>query len=162
MRGARLRVRACTRSEDEVVERPNRHRRTTCLWLSDKRDDVIPRQWPAVIIVIPTTVSRFVGRPRRRLLSQGQVRRAKTKLASRAAAWLRDGRILVIPEIIITDQASPPSLGRRAEWISHAQPRPSVPFSPNSGREDCAELSSRTPARLLCVCKSTKTRLGSP
>ena len=43
---------------------------------------------------------------------------AKTKLASRAAAWLRDGRILVIPEIIITDQASPPSLGRRAEWIS--------------------------------------------
>lgn len=79
---------------------------------------------------------------------------AKTKLASRAAAWLRDGRILVIPEIIITDQASPPSLGRRAEWISRAQPRPSVPFSPNSGREDCAGLSSRTPARTpLCLKK---------
>ena len=61
--------------EDEVAERPKQarddeHADGYC----DERDDIVASRRPAVIIVIPTTVSRLVGGPRRRLLSQGQVR----------------------------------------------------------------------------------------
>ena len=61
--------------EDEVAERPKQARDDEHAdGYRDKRDDIVASRRPAVIIVIPTTVSRLVGGPRRRLLSQGQVR----------------------------------------------------------------------------------------
>ena len=87
---------------------------------------------------------------------------AKTKLASRAAAWLRDGRILVIPEIIITDQASPPSLGRRAEWISRCGAAARAHFHHIRAGRRARNSRRGSPAGLLCPWETPKTRLRSP
>ena len=70
-----LRPRAHGALQDEVPERPKQARDDEHAdGYRDKRDDIVASRRPAVIIVIPTTVSRLVGGPRRRLLSQGQVR----------------------------------------------------------------------------------------
>lgn len=70
-----LRPRAHGALQDEVAERPKQTSDDEHSYRDGyKGDDVVARRRPAVIIVIPTTVSRLVGGPRRRLLSQGQVR----------------------------------------------------------------------------------------
>ena len=83
-----LRPRAHGALEDEVAERPKQARDDEHAdGYGDERDDVISRRRPAVVVVIPTTVSRLVGRPRRRLLSQVREKWLKQPLASRAAAY---------------------------------------------------------------------------
>ena len=78
MRAVRVpgaRPRAHGALEDEVAERPKQARDDEHAdGYGDERDDIVASRRPAVVVVIiPTTVSRLVGGPRRRLLSQGQV-----------------------------------------------------------------------------------------
>ena len=70
-----LRPRAHRALEDEVPERP---KQTSDDEHADRdgneRDDVVARRRPAIVVVIPTAVSRLICWSWRRLLSQGQLR----------------------------------------------------------------------------------------